>query len=255
MSEAGDSKDVRIAENESTKKLRELLARKITPVADWFALIGSTLMHEWDLSIGDAKFALAEIELYFFDKSHPDTFTHKHAQQLNSSCDWYFHREKSASKSFTLKGLDLTFGAPGKEYGGILIRALKRLENGEFIEGPSKTVDTILDAHSVESVAKLKEIKEFAGDALTNDMLRLTPAIKSRTDAIVCAARFGLSTKKRELAYFSAPYRFRTWPHAATKGKAQLKTAIPLKLPVKKITKKPTDCDVTDDELFALLGI
>src|SRR5688572_15003902 len=107
--------------------LKELLSKQpesCNSVSAWFSVIGKELMCKWDVLIGEDRYALAEIEFYLHREDHPDPYVHKTKLQLDTAVDWYFHREKSASKRFTLKGIDLTFGIPGKEYGGILIRAL-----------------------------------------------------------------------------------------------------------------------------------
>lgn len=78
---------------------------------------------------------------------HNDTFTHGDKLQLKCGT-WYFHRFGSSFKGGTYKGLDLAFGKEKDQvYGGILIRAIHNAEDG-FIEGPCRSVDTILKKNS-----------------------------------------------------------------------------------------------------------
>ena len=55
------------------------------------------------------------------------------------------------------KGLNLTFGKGDKGDGGILIRALSKIDEetgnpADFTEGPSKSVDKILELNSDKGV-------------------------------------------------------------------------------------------------------
>lgn len=191
---------------------------------DWFAALSSCLQREWLLQVGARLFNLAEIEFYLHNGSHPDPFVHQHPQQLTTCGQWYFHREKSASRTFTLKGLDLTFGVPGGEYGGILIRCVREVTSGTFTEGPCKVVDMVLDEHQACSVSKLKEAPAFTDDVFSGTALMLVSSGTIRREPIFASARFGLKSKKADHGnvYLVAPYRFRMWPETAKKGKSAL---------------------------------
>jgi len=113
-----------------------------------FKAIAEKLLKEYVLVLeGKEEYRLIEVELYLRDgKIHNDTFTHGDSLQLKCG-QWYFHRFGKSFKAGTYKGLDLAFGKEEqKVYAGILIRAIGR--PGEMIEGPCRSVDTILRTFS-----------------------------------------------------------------------------------------------------------
>ena len=107
-------------------------------------------------------YRICEIEFYLNDiHHHMDTYTHYNTMREETGI-WYFHKDfDNEYKSETFKSLDLAIGKGGKAYGGILIKSMipaqviseegqpLKLRNSEaksdFIEGPSKCVDRILE--------------------------------------------------------------------------------------------------------------
>lgn len=113
------------------------------------------------LVINEKIYLLGEVEMYIsnsnLDSELVDPYVHKHPQQLEYGT-WYFHRESSATRTFTLKGLDYTFGLiDDKTFAGMLIRAIYDVKGKRYIDGPSKVVDEILDNFEVDSVEELKK--------------------------------------------------------------------------------------------------
>ena len=94
-----------------------------------FKRIATELMNEWVLKIQNATYRITELEFYIRSSDHPDNYTHGHELQKKSG-SWYFHGS----------GIDITFGSDNS-YGGILIRALQRMEKpGNFTYGPINVV-------------------------------------------------------------------------------------------------------------------
>ena len=198
----------------------------------WFSRIASLLLGASTLVIGTARFDVVEIEAYLWCDGHADPYVHRDPQQINTCGGWYFHREKAAKIGFTLKGLDLTFGEPGKEAGGLLIRAILDQATNEFIEGPSKVVDRILRIASVTSVAELKQKTTdphaFRSNAFVADgFMRIEPKAateRSQVLRIRAGPRVGLGEK--DAHYRQAPYRFHARPEWAKKDKAKITTGV-----------------------------
>lgn len=100
-------------------------------------------------------------------------------------------------KGGTRKGLDLTFGSPivsphfqageasAATHGGILIRALRRIEDDTVFAGPSTLVDEILCAARAPSVPEL--IKEYL--AGNTNALRVPPSGVQQRCTIVLEPR------------------------------------------------------------------
>jgi hypothetical protein len=205
----------------------EALAKDGPPnITALFAGFAYALMSGWELMISDKSHRLVELEYYVHSENHPDPFVHKAPAQARQG-EWYFHREKAATKTFTLKGLDLTFGqAKPLVYAGILIRAISTVDRptkaAELVQGPSKVVDHILEVHGVESVMKLKTILVEFPDSL---VLRPASVIPR---SMFMSQRFGLKAKSEEDdpdGYFhSATYRFRIEPGLAksSQGKREM---------------------------------
>jgi hypothetical protein len=186
-------------------------------VADWFDDLASALLLKHYLCIGKEKYLITEIEFYLHNSSHPDPYAHRHERQL--SCrEWYFHRERAAARSFTRKGLDITFG-DAKSYGGILIRALRREKDSKDIEGPSKVVDEILDVLKVGHVQDLFREKDWSNKIFQAKAPLFIGTESDMLDVpISITKRHGLSDR-HDKDYREAPYRYRIYPEACKKVK------------------------------------
>lgn len=144
-----------------------------------FPHLARLLLYHYDLWIDDTPYALAEIEFYLHNRDHPDPYVHRNPDQLQTSGRWCFHRASpapgAAFRGGTYKGLDITFGRPG-DAGGVLIRAIYRLADGAYTEGPCKTVERILEDLGYPSIQALVQdpAYEFAErDAFDNLRFRL----------------------------------------------------------------------------------
>jgi 3-methyladenine DNA glycosylase Mpg len=159
------------------------------------------------LNINNEEWKIREIEFYYHSNKHPDTFTHCDKEQINSGL-WYFHKQNGKSyKGGSFKGLDISCGNDESSYGGILIRSISK--DDEFIEGPCKVVDKILEICNVSSISelvpKLKEVFEISPLYLSQKKTER----KKEEQRIYTSPRVGLSLKKnKNLLYIMKPYRF-----------------------------------------------
>lgn len=190
----------------------------------WFQSIAEQLLNRTVLLINEDPYRLREIEFYYKNNQHPDSFTHGHEVQL--SCRrWYLHSMGKGYKNGSFKGLDLTFG-DSKSHGGILIRSLEGPED-LFVHGSSLCVDHILERTGLDSVVQLDEQigRCFADDPL--NPVRLVQRNDLKAEKIWQSSRVGLSLKKahtqKEMPrYYGAPYRFLVAPRTMKKGRLQL---------------------------------
>jgi hypothetical protein len=189
-------------------------------VEEWFDRVADTAIRRSLLQVAGTRFAIVEVEFYLYAEEHKDPFVHCSEQQLSFG-EWYFHREKAAKIGFTLKGIDLTFGDQSRaEYGGMLIRALARVDGTGIVEGPSKVVDTILTAAGVDSVAAMKALPAYSDRALVQtSLLHLEPRDAIWREDIKTGRRIGL---KGQDPFAEAAYRYRARPAQTTKDRASI---------------------------------
>ena len=197
-----------------------------------FTNISTFLLTKCSLIICGIEYKLAEIEVYFNGKAHPDPFVHMNEQQTQFGT-WYFHKGgkslKSKYKSGTYKGLDIVFAPSTDCYAGILIRSIKD-PTGKLIEGPCNCVNHIL------SLGKVTTIQDFIDTYCQNLsvietknsglFLRETPR---NNVCIYACPRVGLSLKKDlpgQPDYIMKHYRFLTDPKGIKKGKVYIVLAL-----------------------------
>lgn len=123
--------------------------------------IAEKLLRDYCIQKGDLRYDILEIEFYYFDKDHPDIITYPRDAE---SGDWFLH----------LSGVDLCFKSsivrcfnedcvepnnngkidPQKSYfGGVLIRAIRRQNDGAMFLGPWNTCDELFLDSSVQRVS------------------------------------------------------------------------------------------------------
>jgi len=198
-------------------ELKETICRSDLPPTEWFDRMADAAIRRSCLVVASKRFSIVEVEFYLHSKSHPDEHTHKSVAQLGPPGRFYFHREKSASLAFTLKGLDLTFGPPGVA-GGMLIRAVADPECKAVVEGPSLTVNELLRAAGADSVLGLKALSGYADEAFAGGLLRVESRPALAVD-IRAGPRIGLKGTKD---FVDAPYRYRARPELTKKDKARI---------------------------------
>lgn len=170
--------------------LNQLVAKE--NYLDSFKKIANLLLNEYKLIINNSEFEITEIEFYYQDKvNHNDTSLHANEEQKNSNT-WYVHTVGRG-------GLDITFG-DGINYGGILIRGLKCIESNEYIDGPMKVIDKILEVLSIS----YKEL-QIKLNRIESSVVKIEK--KQKTNKLLYqGARIGLVQLDNE--FLVHPYRF-----------------------------------------------
>jgi hypothetical protein len=187
-----------------------------TQLEEGFNEVAKLLLLQSNLIVANKAYQFLDIEFYFYnEKIHPDPYSHsfqyassvRKKQSVTGS--WYFHRFTGIDKyTHTRRGLDLTYGDGKKErYGGILIRAIKNLQDHRIISGPSKVVsEIILAANSPLNLERIA-FDMSAGLAFNpKELLHISSLKTPRSITIFSSPRFGLSDKDHE--YREKKYRF-----------------------------------------------
>lgn len=182
--------------------------------ATWFRACADALLNHFELVVANKHiYRFVEIEFYYNDKNaHQDTFIHGTDMQLKTAGHWYFHTSGASSTSYksgTYKGLDLTFGKPGKIPGGILLRAMQS-SSGAVIEGPCMLVDRLLKDNDKTAIIELVKCEGFSLCATdVNPVMYIRPA-KPIHRALVASPRVGLTLKRHDAfkeTFVMMPYR------------------------------------------------
>jgi 3-methyladenine DNA glycosylase Mpg len=190
-----------------------------------FAKIADLLLNRAHLMIGGEAHRLTEIEFYFNGGDHLDKYTHGDKMQKKFGV-WYFHKFGGEYKSGSYKGLDIAIGND-KAPAGILLRGHERISDKDLIDGPSMSVDRMLQLNSCASVVELvKKLEKYdlsidQGDD-NSSPLCVVPA-ENRNHPVYSTARVGLTLKKENSVarwrYIARNYRFITEPSRIKKGK------------------------------------
>lgn len=117
-------------------------------IAKRFAEIADILFNNYCIVKSGINYEFQEIEFYLYCEGHYDIITYPRSAD---SGDWYFHQS----------GVDICFNSKSDplSYGGILIRSLKKIENGneEYITGPLRCCYDLFDKFS----AIKKDVKQY----------------------------------------------------------------------------------------------
>lgn len=109
-----------------------------------FRDIAEKLMYNYIIKKDKSRFAIVEIEFYYYSPNHPDIITYPRKSRCGR---WFFHQN----------GVDLTFDSESTSldnngfvtnseeaiFGGILIRGLYDIDNPKYTFGPQKCVDIL----------------------------------------------------------------------------------------------------------------
>ncbi len=181
-----------------------------------FNVVAKLLLLQSNLMVAGKAYQILDIEFYFYnEKIHPDPYSHsfQYASRVRKkqsvTGSWYFHRFTGIEKyTHTRRGLDITYGDGTKErYGGILIRAIKNLQDGRIISGPSRVVSEIIlaanDPINLERIA----LDMRAGLAFdSKELLHISSLASPKPITIHSSIRFGLSDK--DPRFREKKYRF-----------------------------------------------
>jgi hypothetical protein len=160
-------------------------------IDDDFQRIANDLLNNWVLKVENALYRITEIEFYYKDEAgnHDDSYIHGHELQKQKG-KWYFHGS----------GIDITFGN-SKAYGGILIRAIYKVNKGEekYCYGPLNCI--------VEIFSNLSNIYK------PEMSFCLIPATQElfKKEKPICAQRVGLNPDKNP-EMWNKYYRFLIMP-------------------------------------------
>jgi len=98
-----------------------------------FEKIAQNIFNTVKLNINGELFLPIEIEFYYYSEHHKDMKTLKRTSKVG---DLFFHDY----------GIDLCFESDGKnQYGGILLRSIKSIADENFINGPLKVTQAIMN--------------------------------------------------------------------------------------------------------------
>lgn len=172
-----------------------------------FDSLADILLNRTLLNAGTHIYRLCEIEFYYKGNGHEDNYTHCSDEQRTKG-KFYFHKYKTGVyKSGTYKGLDITLSPDNNVYFGILIRSIQDQTTHEFIEGPCRSVNTILGQFGCQTVNDFVAGKTVPLDIYdTTHQLYLIDAPSLKHESIYRGPRIGLSDKYPE--YQNLNYRY-----------------------------------------------
>lgn len=182
--------------------------------------IAKALLLKYVLVVNDKKeFRICEIEFYINNTTHGDQYTHGDVNQKTFG-KWYFHRyHGNCYKSGTYKGLDLTLGNKDTFF-GVLIRSIYDIETGEFIEGPCRSVNKILELNGVSDVKEYMMGRTDPLSARSTKNFHLKRKSILDDEQIYMGPRIGLSDKYPE--WKNVNYRFLIKKGMIKKDKSRL---------------------------------
>lgn len=143
-----------------------------------FYRIAEVLFNEYQISANEHYYDIVEIEFYYDSPKHTDLFIYKGTIKNLTTGNWFIHDS----------GIDLTFGDTDiKSRGGILIRAIKKLEiqEGElpYVIGSWRTTKELLNR-----ILPVSEQGKLS--------LELVPKSPFRPVALTISKRVGLNRSK-----------------------------------------------------------
>jgi hypothetical protein len=174
-------------------------------VKDSFSRIAEELFNHYLLQVNESYYRLIDIEFYYLtgdNNIHKDVYTHKHAEQRHSG-RWYFHDS----------GIDITIGNGSNHYGGILMRAIAKINN-------EKSDNNYIDYQMHGPVKVKSEICERFNDAFGDspNYFRLVANHNNESHKefmvkplyIIKTQRINLNSQKDigEMKYWDSKYRY-----------------------------------------------
>lgn len=194
----------------------------------WFERIARRLLFGCRLVASGVPLRIIETEAYYHGPGHEDPFAHRDPVQLTPG-RWYFHRTGGQYRGGSFKGLDLSFGdRASNAYGGMLIRGVEGPDR-TVVDGPSLTVDRLLE---LTGHASVKALDGAMGEQTAWQFglpLKLVDEPTTGPATWVTGPRVGLSLRKRRYTpndpafpFLFRPYRFLSEPRRTAKGKPHL---------------------------------
>jgi 3-methyladenine DNA glycosylase Mpg len=197
--------------------MRSFLQNKKEISDDKFDELAYLFLNKSILIINEKKYRICEIEFYLKNDDHNDKYTHCNDDQAKYG-KFYFHKYGNGSyKGGTYKGMDITFGNENSHC-GVLIRSIYNTDTKEFIEGPCRTVNKILEEYSIESINELTNNKLLS--VLENEHDFCLKNAKMKEEIIYKGKRVGLSDKYPNFRNLN--YRYLVKKNKIKKQKADL---------------------------------
>jgi hypothetical protein len=186
--------------------------------------IAEEIFSNYKLQVNESFYRLIDIEFYYYAEGvHEDIYAHQHAAQLDSG-KWYFHGS----------GIDITFGN-GKNFGGILIRAIAKVS----VEGQKEKYFIEKEVHGSLNV-KTEICRNLNGvfDDEPN-LLRLVDisfdkqgALMIEPKHVITTRRIGLNADKEDVdVFFSKKHRFVIFPSLKLRDKTRIALDMKAKYP------------------------
>lgn len=182
-----------------------IIKNKENPVND-FKSIAQSLLNDKVLFVADNYYRFTCIEFYYFETGHhADIYSHQHDNQKTNG-KWYFHGS----------GLDITFGSE-HTYGGILIRGIKNLSDGKYINGPILCVQELFN--NLGSVQDDRRFNFYIAEIPQNISLLI------EKEKVYNSRRVGLNEKMDKSVnsrFYNSHYRFYINPKETQKDKGKI---------------------------------
>lgn len=161
---------------------------KFNSQEDLFASLTTNLMNNLCLAISKSTYRITECEIYYMNIEHQDPYVHCGEQQLTAG---QLYLNKAG-------GLDITFGNlnyPAR--GGILIRGVRNLKTGEYI---NKITEIVAEVFRALGNIILHDNRIFLAE-LQPGQIQIERPIQS--------TRIGLTRKEHDSEnFFGKPYRY-----------------------------------------------
>lgn len=177
-----------------------------------FNTLADIILNNTLLIVKDKRYRICEIEFYYQSDQHNDQYSHGSEEQ-HMLGKFYFHKYKNGTyKSGTYKGLDITVSPNSSVCFGILIRSIQDQDTMQFIEGPCKSVNQMLELFGCQTVNQFVLGKTLPLDIYdTNNQFYLTHTCSLSNESIYMGPRIGLSDKYPD--FQSRWYRYAILTH------------------------------------------
>lgn len=190
-----------------------------------FDTIAEKILNSTELLINEKRFRICEIEIYFRSENHNDEYTHCNKDQSLFE-KFYFHKYPNGTyKGGTYKGMDITFGKTTEEknrYFGILIRSIYNIRDNEFIEGPCRVVNKILELNGHDNIRDM--IGNRTLSIYNEKIVSIVHTDNLEFKNIYSGPRIGLSDKYPH--YRNKNYRYVIYKNKIKKEKKKLELII-----------------------------
>ena len=186
-----------------------------------FEKIANMILNNCYLVIGKSYYRICEIEMYLMSSKHKDRYVHCSDDQKQYQI-FYFHKFPNGSfKGGTFKGCDLAFGNEKDNiFFGILLRSICNKDTDEFIGGPCKVVNEMLEKTNYNHLKELTKNNPNLSIFNKKGSIRIEadPSIKDKE--MFKGPRIGLSDKYPDFKL--RHYRYLTDYKRVKKGKKSL---------------------------------